>query len=784
MRARTISNALIVAPLSVLRSWEREASKVVTQCVPSIRTISVSSSMNKVTRCRHLKTALECSSNSPCIIITTYGLIGSSPMDFMHEEYDYSWDYIVLDEAHKIKNPAARVSKSCRQIASDSNTRRLILTGTPIMNNLKELWALFDFATSGKVLGTLPMFKNQFSSPIEDARSADATGHTIRIGEKANQELQEKIKPYFLQRLKIDFLADKLPTKTDFVVWTHLSKFQRAMYSRYVNSGDSAVAQVLSGISTSPLEAVTWLKKLCGHPILLEKENQHFDRMSPEKLKRNSSKLQVLDTLVERLRRKGHRTLIFSQSTKMLDIIERVLSRMRLSRIDGNTKERDRQRRVDDFNEKDDVEVMLLSTKAAGVGLTLTGANRAIIYDPSWNPAEDSQAIDRCYRIGQKKEVVVFRFITAGSVEEKMYEKQVHKDGLRRAVMTSMGNETMRYFDKESLRKLFTLGEEGVCEFLERLKRAGLASSEDSPEVELTSHQGMIGVSSHDQLYTSNKLIDITNGNVARDYDCGSYIKLGRRAHRENPFSSPAPPAMSSRLEAATSDRTIGLNSGPSKVDAQQENSSQSKLLGRSCLLGSSHRGLSNRQGLPSSSTSKLLDRSRSFYGCSDSQLSQKQGLMVPSKNKSSDKSKLLERSKVLGRSNRVMGRCSDSHTGYKNLGGGFEAQTTNEKGNRRGKTDEEEVEESDDETSNVSSEETLQTRKEHRIHWENSTMMQQTISSVFQRVDHARAIGKHALAMELLMDFLDSDYSNLPKVEKMEVHKRAALISYELQWL
>jgi SNF2 family DNA or RNA helicase len=151
-----------------------------------------------------------------------------------------------------------------------------------------------------------------------------------------------------------------------------------------------------------------------------------INRTSVDKLKLQSSKLHALSKLVEHLRDQGHRLLIFSQSTKMLDIIERVLCSVRLSRIDGSTKEKDRQRRVDEFNSSHGrTEVMLLSTKAAGVGLTLTGADRAIVYDPSWNPAEDSQAVDRCYRIGQKKEVSVFRFITAGSVEEKMYEKQV-----------------------------------------------------------------------------------------------------------------------------------------------------------------------------------------------------------------------------------------------------------------------------------------------------------------------------------------------------------------------
>jgi hypothetical protein len=357
---------------------------------------------------------------------------------------------------------------------------------------------------------------NRFSKPIEAARDKDATGHTMRIGEKANEELQQLLRPYFLQRLKIDFLADKLPTKSDFVVWTHISSKQRSLYEQYVDSGQSAVASVLSGESKSPLEAITWLKKLCGHPILVDKKYQgtaiNFEDYDPDELIRYSSKLQVLVALIDRLRRDGHRTLIFSQSTRMLDIIERVLYRVRLSRIDGSTKEKDRQSRVDDFNSKSSrTEVMLLSTKAAGVGLTLCGADRCVVYDPSWNPAEDSQAVDRCYRIGQTKAVVVFRLIAAGTVEEKMYEKQVHKDGIRRAVMTSTGSATTRYFDRSELSKMFKLAPAGACEILERLKASGQGGSNLSGQTILSSHEGVVGVSSHDGLYTAKSLVTLVD---------------------------------------------------------------------------------------------------------------------------------------------------------------------------------------------------------------------------------------------------------------------------------
>lgn len=340
----------------------------------------------------HLSSMIHPISNSSHthIVITSYGLVKSSRLDFLAGRKDdaYYWDYIIADEGHSLKNPNTDQHKSIARIARSPHTHRLLLTGTPIQNNMKELWALFDWATAGRLFGAQQQFLNQYAIPIEEGRMNNASFHTLRIASKANKELQERLRPHFLQRMKNSEFKDFLPVKKELVVWLHLSDTQRKLYDDYVIDGGK-VAAILSGEMSSPLQAITWLKKLCDHPSLVK---PLYGSDDAEILRKNSSKLDVLVYLVMRLKKSNHRCLIFSPSTKILDIMERVLP-VKLGRIDGQTKGKDRQAIVDRFNkDKGSYDALLLSTKAAGVGLTLTGADRAIIFSPSWNPADDSQA--------------------------------------------------------------------------------------------------------------------------------------------------------------------------------------------------------------------------------------------------------------------------------------------------------------------------------------------------------------------------------------------------------
>lgn len=313
---------------------------------------------------------------------------------------DHHWSYVILDEGHLIKNRKTKTAMDVRILSSSKKTRRLLLTGTPIQNNMTELFSLFDWATSTKLLGSIQTFLNQYGNIIEEGRQRNASDWTIKKSTEMNVKLKKILQPYFLQRLKSTTFDDEMPEKKELVVFTQLSAKQRRMYEDYT-------ASVFDGEMSSPLAAVSWLKMLCGHPSLIKEASGKYKDCGADRLLKDSTKLQVLLALIQRLKRSGHRALIFSQSTKMLDIMEKVFGgAISYLRIDGSTAGSFRQKAVDHFNDSESgIDIMLLSTKAAGTGLTLTGADRAIIYDPSWNPAEDAQAVDRCYRIGQKRDV-------------------------------------------------------------------------------------------------------------------------------------------------------------------------------------------------------------------------------------------------------------------------------------------------------------------------------------------------------------------------------------------
>lgn len=364
------------------------------------------------------------------------------------------WGYCVLDEGHKIRNPNSDISLLCKSIKTPN---RIILSGTPIQNNLIELWSLFDFVFPGR-LGTLPVFQTEFSLPINIGGYANATNVQVQTAYKCAVVLRDMISPYLLRRMKIDVAAD-LPKKSEKVLFCKLTKIQRDEYERFIKSKD--LESIMQG-KRQVLFGIDILRKICNHPDLVQKDileqKKGYNYGAPEK----SGKMQVVKALIELWKSQGHRTLLFCQTRQMMDILATFLnslSNVNFLRMDGTTPVNQRQSLVDTFNENTSFHVFLLTTRVGGLGINLTGADRVIIFDPDWNPSTDMQARERAWRLGQKKEVVVYRLMTAGSIEEKIYHRQIFKQFLTNKILKDP--KQRRFFKMNDLHDLFTLGDLG-----------------------------------------------------------------------------------------------------------------------------------------------------------------------------------------------------------------------------------------------------------------------------------------------------------------------------------
>ncbi|KAL1839433.1 hypothetical protein VTJ49DRAFT_1503 [Mycothermus thermophilus] len=374
------------------------------------------------------------------------------------------WGYAVLDEGHKIRNPNTAITIYCKELRTHN---RIILSGTPMQNNLTELWSLFDFVYPMR-LGTLVEFRNKFEIPIKLGGYANATNLDIMTAQKCAETLKDAISPYLLQRLKADVAAD-LPSKSEKVLFCKLTAAQREAYELFIKSDD--MISILNRTRQS-LYGIDILRKICNHPDLLDprlKDKPGYTWGDDAK----SGKMAVVKSLLPMWKRLGHKTLLFCQGIQMLDIIEAFVQRLdniRYLRMDGKTPIKDRQALVDQFNASPDLDLFLLTTKVGGLGVNLTGANRVIIFDPDWNPSTDVQARERAWRLGQKKEVTIYRLMTAGTIEEKIYHRQIFKQFLSNKVLKDPKQQTS--FNLNDLQDLFSLNsyEDGITETSEMFK--------------------------------------------------------------------------------------------------------------------------------------------------------------------------------------------------------------------------------------------------------------------------------------------------------------------------
>lgn len=351
-----------------------------------------------------------------------------------YKKYDFKFKYIIADEAQYIKNNNTQNAKAIKNISAET---RFALTGTPIENSLSELWSIFDFIMPGYLFG-YRKFKELYETPI------------IKEGnEVAMNKLKKLIEPFVLRRIKGEVLTE-LPDKMISVLNSQMVDEQRDIYLSYLAKAKKNAMEEIqeNGIEKSQIKILallTRLRQICCHPSLF------IDNYKGE-----SGKLNQCIEIVKDAIQSGHKILLFSGYTAMFEIIEKELQKENIEflKLTGQTKVSERINLVDEFNSNPNKKLFLISLKAGGTGLNLVGADVVIHYDPWWNLSAENQATDRTYRIGQKRNVQVYKLITKNSIEEKIYELQKRKETLIDSMLST--NQTfISKLSKEDIMNLF-----------------------------------------------------------------------------------------------------------------------------------------------------------------------------------------------------------------------------------------------------------------------------------------------------------------------------------------
>jgi superfamily II DNA or RNA helicase len=392
-----LTRALCVVPISTLGNWEREIARF----TPHLRAR------------RHIgahRTTETAEMGDAEIVLVSYATLRIDIELFA----ELSFDYLVLDEAQTIKNPNSKIFHAVTRLDAGS---RLALTGTPVENNTVELWSVFEFLNPG-MMGSLRAFKRDYGIPIE--RDAD---------EARLSHLQTLIRPFLLRRRKQD-VAPELPAREETILWCDMAPEQRRLYQAVRDGYRERVRRSIeehgvAGSSTTVFEGLLRLRQVAILPALADTEYEHVV----------SEKYELLLEQLEQVVGSGNKAIVFSQFTGLLKRLAAYIGGrgIRFTYLDGST--RHRQREIDCFQKDDAVPLFLISLKAGGVGLNLTAADYVFLVDPWWNPAVEAQAIDRAHRIGRSKPVIATRFISTGTVEEKIREMQQRKQALAEQLM-------------------------------------------------------------------------------------------------------------------------------------------------------------------------------------------------------------------------------------------------------------------------------------------------------------------------------------------------------------
>lgn len=393
---------LIVVPKSTLDNWRREF----TMWTPEVDVLILQGAKDE----RHQLINDRLIDEKFDVCITSYEMI----LREKNHLKKFAWEYIIIDEAHRIKNEESSLAQIIRLFSSRN---RLLITGTPLQNNLHELWALLNFLLPD-VFGDSEAFDSWFSNQEADQ-------------DTVVQQLHRVLRPFLLRRVKSDVEKSLLPKK-EINLYIGMSDMQVKWYKKILEKDIDAVngAGGKRESKTRLLNIVMQLRKCCNHPYLFEGAEPGPPYTTDEHLIYNAGKMLMLDKILTRMKKQGSRVLIFSQMSRVLDILEDycVFREHKYNRIDGSTAHEDRIAGIDEYNKPGSEKfVFLLTTRAGGLGINLTSADIVILFDSDWNPQADLQAMDRAHRIGQTKQVIVFRFVTEQAIEERVLERAAQK---------------------------------------------------------------------------------------------------------------------------------------------------------------------------------------------------------------------------------------------------------------------------------------------------------------------------------------------------------------------
>ena len=404
--------ALIVAPASLITNWVREAEKF----LPGVRVVSPMGNDRKILWKEPDKYDIG-------VISYTAARIAGDKLR------QVNFSYLILDEAQHIKNPGSGNAKNCKNITAQ---HKIVLSGTPLENSPDDLWSIFDFLQPG-MLGTAAAFRKRYGSSVSETP-------------ELRHELACRISPFILRRTKSE-VAQDLPERTEKIVYCDFSDRQRELYDDVLAEGRKEIASCANDRqrgNAAIFNTLLKLRQICCAPSLLA-DGRGKDVPS--------AKEELIHELMDEILDSSHKMLLFSQFTSMLKLIQPVLKEKKIpcEYLDGTT--RNRQEKVDNFNNDPDIPLFLLSLKAGGTGLNLTSADTVVIYDPWWNPAAELQAADRTHRIGQDKPVTIYKLVVRNSIEEKILALQGRKRELFNQVIEASQDESAK-FSIEELREL------------------------------------------------------------------------------------------------------------------------------------------------------------------------------------------------------------------------------------------------------------------------------------------------------------------------------------------